>query len=155
MVTRTTVSWLLIIFGIDFGLNKGSAPAVARYADFGNNRVSIPGKKTRHAARWPGGWCFLTRVIRAPDSDAARIREICHDMRQALGGVFALAGAALAEPGLAEGTRARLERIVGQAEWLGKPGHHRPAAPPPASRGPPLAPPQPAHPGGHGRAGAH
>src|SRR2546430_10321858 len=135
MVTRTTVSWLLIIFGIDFGLNKGSAPAVARYADFGNNRVSIPGKKTRHAARWPGGWCFLTRVIRAPDSDAARIREICHDMRQALGGVFALAGAALAEPGLAEGTRARLEQIVGQAEWLAKLVHPRLSHPAPAARG--------------------
>lgn len=39
-------------------------------------------------------------------------------MRQALGGVFALAGAALVEPGLPENVRGRLEQIVDQAQWL-------------------------------------
>ncbi|MGH3406810.1 MAG: sensor histidine kinase [Streptosporangiaceae bacterium] len=39
-------------------------------------------------------------------------------MRQALGGVFALAGAALVEPGLPESVRGRLEQIVEQAQWL-------------------------------------
>jgi signal transduction histidine kinase len=39
-------------------------------------------------------------------------------MRQALAGVFALAGAALTEPGLPENARYRLEQIVGQAQWL-------------------------------------
>jgi K+-sensing histidine kinase KdpD len=50
--------------------------------------------------------------------EAHRLHETCHDMRQAIGGVFALAGAALAEPGLPESTRGRLEQIVGQAQWL-------------------------------------
>jgi signal transduction histidine kinase len=39
-------------------------------------------------------------------------------MRQALGGVFALAGAALVQPGLPESVRGRLEQIVEQAQWL-------------------------------------
>lgn len=51
-------------------------------------------------------------------SDAQRLTETCHDMRQALGSVFALAGAALAEPELPDNARARLEQIVGQAQWL-------------------------------------
>lgn len=50
--------------------------------------------------------------------DAQRLRETCHDMRQALAGVFALAGAALAEPGLPAGASGRLEQLVGQAQWL-------------------------------------
>jgi signal transduction histidine kinase len=51
-------------------------------------------------------------------SEAQRLRETCHDMRQALAGVFALAGAALTEPGLPQNARDRLEQIVGQAQWL-------------------------------------
>lgn len=51
-------------------------------------------------------------------SEVHRLHETCHDMRQALGGVFALAGAALAEPGLPESVRGRLEQIVEQAQWL-------------------------------------
>lgn len=39
-------------------------------------------------------------------------------MRQALAGVFALAGAALTEPGTPDMVRVRLEQIVEQAEWL-------------------------------------
>jgi signal transduction histidine kinase len=39
-------------------------------------------------------------------------------MRQALAGVFALAAAALTEPGMPDAARARLEQIVDQAEWL-------------------------------------
>lgn len=76
---------------------------------------------------------FSTSVIRAPDNDAQRLRETCHDMRQALGSVFALAGAALAEPGLDESTRARLEQIVGQAEWLAELIKHGLGDPDPAA----------------------
>jgi signal transduction histidine kinase len=39
-------------------------------------------------------------------------------MRQPVAGVFALAEAALAEPGLPDNARRRLEQIVEQAEWL-------------------------------------
>jgi hypothetical protein len=46
------------------------------------------------------------------------LREACHDMRQPVAGVLALAGAALAEPGLPEAVRVRLEEIVQHAEWL-------------------------------------
>ena len=45
------------------------------------------------------------------------LRQACHDIRQPIAGVLALAGAALAESGLPENTRTRLEQIVGLAEW--------------------------------------
>jgi signal transduction histidine kinase len=44
--------------------------------------------------------------------------ETCHDMRQPVASVLALAVAALAEPRLPAAARGRLEQIVGQAEWL-------------------------------------
>jgi signal transduction histidine kinase len=47
-----------------------------------------------------------------------KLRDICHDLRQPVASVLALAAAALAEPGLGDGTRRRLEQIIGQAEWL-------------------------------------
>ncbi len=43
--------------------------------------------------------------------------EVCHDIRQPIAGVLALAGAALAEADLPEGARGRLEQIVELAEW--------------------------------------
>jgi len=46
------------------------------------------------------------------------LQETCHDMRQPVASIFALAAAALAEPGLPRPARACLEQIVGQAEWL-------------------------------------
>lgn len=46
------------------------------------------------------------------------MRETCHDMRQPLASMFALAAAALAERGLPPAARARLEQMVEQAEWL-------------------------------------
>jgi hypothetical protein len=46
------------------------------------------------------------------------LRETCHDMRQPVASVFALAAAALAEPGVPQAARTRLEQIVDQAEWL-------------------------------------
>ncbi len=46
------------------------------------------------------------------------LRESCHDMRQPVASMFALAAAALAEPGLPQAARARLEQMVEQAEWL-------------------------------------
>ena len=46
------------------------------------------------------------------------LAETCHDMRQPVAGIVALAQAALTEPGLPQSARARLEQIVKQAEWL-------------------------------------
>ncbi len=45
------------------------------------------------------------------------LREVCHDIRQPIAGVLALAGAALSEAGLPDGARTRLEQIVELAEW--------------------------------------
>ena len=45
------------------------------------------------------------------------LREVCHDIRQPIAGVLALAGAALIETDLPEGARSRLEQIVELAEW--------------------------------------
>jgi K+-sensing histidine kinase KdpD len=46
------------------------------------------------------------------------LQETCHDMRQPVASVFALAAVALSEPGLPQPVRACLEQIVDQAEWL-------------------------------------
>jgi signal transduction histidine kinase len=45
------------------------------------------------------------------------LREICHDIRQPIAGVLALANAALVANDLPEDTRNRLEHIIGLAEW--------------------------------------
>lgn len=45
------------------------------------------------------------------------LREVCHDIRQPIAGVLALAGVALAEAELPDHTRSRLEQIVALAEW--------------------------------------
>lgn len=61
----------------------------------------------------------MPRVDAQERADAAQgLREACHDMRQPVAGVLALAGAALTEPGLPRSVHARLEQIVQQAEWL-------------------------------------
>jgi K+-sensing histidine kinase KdpD len=44
-------------------------------------------------------------------------REVCHDVRQPIAGVLALAAAALAEADLPAKTRSRLEQIIELAEW--------------------------------------
>jgi hypothetical protein len=44
--------------------------------------------------------------------------ETCHDMRQPVAGVLALAEAALTEPGVPRRVRVCLEQIVQEAEWL-------------------------------------
>jgi signal transduction histidine kinase len=54
-------------------------------------------------------------------------------MRQALAGVFALAGAALTEPGMPATVHARLEQIVEQAEWLAELIQHCLGSEPPDS----------------------
>jgi signal transduction histidine kinase len=48
---------------------------------------------------------------------ATGLRQACHDIRQPIAGVLALAGAALTEVGLPEGTRSYLNRIVELAEY--------------------------------------
>jgi K+-sensing histidine kinase KdpD len=45
------------------------------------------------------------------------LREICHDIRQPIAGVLALAGAVLAEADLPADARSRLEQIMELAEW--------------------------------------
>ncbi len=45
------------------------------------------------------------------------LREVCHDIRQPIAGVLALAAAALAEADLSEDTQSRLEQIMKLAEW--------------------------------------
>ncbi len=45
------------------------------------------------------------------------LQEVCHDIRQPIAGVLALAGAVLAETSLPAGTRSRLEQIIELAEW--------------------------------------
>ena len=46
------------------------------------------------------------------------LREACHDMRQPVAGLLALAGAALVDPALPQTARTRLNQMVEQAEWL-------------------------------------
>lgn len=47
----------------------------------------------------------------------AGLRQACHDIRQPIAGVLALAGAALTEPDLPDNARDRLKQIVQLAEW--------------------------------------
>jgi len=51
------------------------------------------------------------------DGSLDGLREVCHDLRQPIAGVLALAGAALAEPTLPQHVRGRLEQILELAEW--------------------------------------
>ena len=66
---------------------------------------------------------------------APRLQEICHDMRQPVASVFALAAAALAEPGLPKAACARIEEIIKQAEWLADLIQHALHNPAPGSAG--------------------
>jgi signal transduction histidine kinase len=52
------------------------------------------------------------------DEGHERLRETCHDMRQPVAGVMALAAAALAGPGVPGVTRSYLEQIINQAQSL-------------------------------------
>lgn len=61
----------------------------------------------------------MSRVDTKGAADASQsLLEACHDMRQPIAGVLALAGATLTEPDLPKAARARLEQIIRQAEWL-------------------------------------
>lgn len=71
----------------------------------------------RWSAQVRGGDIVFIDVYEATDV-VQQLRETCHDMRQPVASVFALAAAALAEPGLPAVARGRLEQIVGQTEWL-------------------------------------
>lgn len=61
---------------------------------------------------------MLSHEMQVTPGFAPRLQEICHDMRQPVASVFALAAAALAEPGLPKAACARMEEIIKQAEWL-------------------------------------
>lgn len=65
----------------------------------------------RVVRRWPGSQAQKPAAGR-------RFREICHDLRQPVAGILFLATAALAEPGLPNAARQRLEQIVHEAESL-------------------------------------
>ena len=45
------------------------------------------------------------------------LRQVCHDIRQPIAGMLALAGAALSEDDLPENARDCLNKIIGLAEW--------------------------------------
>jgi signal transduction histidine kinase len=66
-------------------------------------------------------WRVLSAARSRPeekDDGVQRLRETCHDIRQPVAGVLALARAALAEPDLPEITRTYLEQIVAQTQSL-------------------------------------
>jgi signal transduction histidine kinase len=76
-----------------------------------------------------GGFPVSVEVGQAPGSAVVRgmgfapeplreLREACHDMRQPIAIVLALAAAALSEPDLPAAARGRLGQITEQAEWL-------------------------------------
>lgn len=52
-------------------------------------------------------------------SDADRLYEICHDMRQPVASIIALAEAALSHGAVPMSVRSRLGQVMEQAEWLG------------------------------------
>jgi signal transduction histidine kinase len=79
-------------------------------------RVSAPWPEP---ARDPGRRPDAGASSRRDPADATqRLREACHDMRQPVAGVLAIAAAALADPDLPGTVRAHLEQIVRQAERL-------------------------------------
>jgi signal transduction histidine kinase len=47
-----------------------------------------------------------------------RLDPMCHDLRQPLATILMLAAAAEAEAGVSDSTRARLEQITAEAEWM-------------------------------------
>jgi C4-dicarboxylate-specific signal transduction histidine kinase len=51
------------------------------------------------------------------DGWADELRQACHDLRQPIAGVLALAEAALSEADLSENAREFLNKIIGLAEW--------------------------------------
>src|SRR5690348_13544005 len=73
---------------------------------------------------WGSGLALrlMTPVGSAPvgdvDEGIQRLRETCHDIRQPVAAVLALAAAALADPGLPGDTRSYLEQIIKQAQSL-------------------------------------
>jgi C4-dicarboxylate-specific signal transduction histidine kinase len=52
-------------------------------------------------------------------SDVDRLYEICHDMRQPVASIIALAEAALSHAAVPMSVRSRLGQVMEQAEWLG------------------------------------
>lgn len=55
--------------------------------------------------------------MRYADGRVDQLRQACHDIRQPIAGVLALAEAALSEGDLPENARGYLNKIVGLAEW--------------------------------------
>jgi hypothetical protein len=81
-------------------------------------RTSSPPAQVRAGGSPAGAGAGPSRADAVTADIEQGLREACHDMRQPVAGVLALAGAALAEPGLPGAARVRLEEIVQQAEWL-------------------------------------
>jgi K+-sensing histidine kinase KdpD len=60
----------------------------------------------------------LTNKVENTADMVQQLRETCHDVRQPVAIMMALAAAALTESDLPAATRHRLEQIIEQAEWL-------------------------------------
>lgn len=61
---------------------------------------------------------MLTIKVENTADMVQQLRETCHDVRQPVAIMMALAAAALTESDLPAATRHRLEQIIEQAEWL-------------------------------------
>ena len=111
-------------FGLNAGLRREPLWLLARHVcvDASLPGVCLGGCATElsELLSQPGGW--VMGVPSAEDQALPQVmrvlRDTCHDMRQPVASMFALAAATLAEPGLPPAARARLEQMIGQAEWL-------------------------------------
>jgi signal transduction histidine kinase len=67
------------------------------------------------------GWREVLYDFRPADpaSDADHLHEVCHDMRQPVASIIALADAALSQAAVPLSVRGRLGQVRDQAEWLG------------------------------------
>jgi signal transduction histidine kinase len=94
--------------------NKPRLPASRPSCPRGN--AAVAGGCAAGLVRGPGepGRCCTGAESRVP----LRIRETCHDIRQPIAAVLALADAALTEPRLPDATRAQLEQISTLAQSL-------------------------------------
>jgi signal transduction histidine kinase len=80
-----------------------------------------PGSEAANAAPEEGrqAFCSLRVTGRSPSaSDPDLLREICHDMRQPVASIIALADAALSQTAVPSSVRGRLGQVRDQAEWL-------------------------------------
>jgi signal transduction histidine kinase len=79
---------------------------------------AAPGIAARHGGRQVfGNLRLVDRASSASEFD--HLHEICHDMRQPVASIIALADAALSHAAVPSSVRGRLGQVRDQAEWLG------------------------------------